>query len=73
MTRTIGLILCVVGVIGLVWGGITYTTREKVVDLGPIEITNEKKHNFPLPPITGAVALVGGLVILFAGKGRGPA
>lgn len=69
MTRTIGLILCVVGVIGLVWGGITYTTREKVVDLGPIEITNEKKHNFPLPPIVGALALIGGIVILVTSKG----
>lgn len=68
MTRTIGLILCVLGVIGLVWGGMTYTTREKVVDLGPIEITNEKKHTLPLPPIIGAVALIGGIVILVTSK-----
>lgn len=68
MTRTIGLILCVVGVIGLVWGGVTYTTREKVVDLGPIEITSEKKRTLPLPPIIGVVALIGGIGILLTSK-----
>lgn len=68
MTRTVGLILCVVGVIGLVWGGITYTTREKVVDLGPIQISNEKTHNIPLPPIAGALALIGGIAILVTSK-----
>lgn len=68
MSRTIGLILCVVGVIGLVWGGLTYTTEEKVVDIGPIEITKEKKRKIPFPPIVGAVALVAGLVVLGTSK-----
>lgn len=42
MRRTVGVILCVIGVIGLVWGGITYTTEEQVVDVGPVEITSER-------------------------------
>ena len=68
MNRTLGLILIAIGLIGLVWGGVTYTTREKVIDLGPIQATREKTHNLPLPPIAGAVALIGGIAVLALGK-----
>jgi len=51
MNKTLGLILIGLGLIGLAWGGFTYTTREKVVDIGPIHATREKTHNIPLPPI----------------------
>ena len=68
MTKTFGIILIVLGLFGLAWGGFTYTTTEKVVDIGPIHATREKKHNVPLPPIAGAVALIGGVVLLVAGK-----
>lgn len=66
--KTIGIVLIVLGIIGIVWGGITYTTREKVLDIGPIEATREKTHNFPVPPVAGAVALVGGIVLLVGKK-----
>ena len=66
MNKTLGVILCVLGLIGLAWGGFTYTTREKVVDIGPIHASRNKTHNIPLPPIAGAVALVGGVVLLVA-------
>jgi drug/metabolite transporter (DMT)-like permease len=68
VTKTFGIILIVLGLFGLAWGGFTYTTTEKVVDIGPIHATREKKHNVPLPPIAGAVALIGGVVLLVAGK-----
>src|ERR1700690_3415444 len=68
VNKTLGIILIVVGLVGLVWGGFTYTTTEKVVDIGPIHATREKTHNIPLPPIAGAVALIGGVVLLVAGK-----
>lgn len=68
MNKTIGIILIVVGLFGLAWGGFTYTTREKVVDIGPIHATREKTHNIPLPPIAGAVAVIGGVILLVAGK-----
>lgn len=64
MNRTVGVILIVLGIIGLAYGGFTYTTKEKVLDVGPIEATRDKTHSVPLPPIAGAVALVGGLAIL---------
>ena len=66
MNKTLGIILIVLGVFGLAWGGFTYTTREKVVDIGPIHATRDKTHNVSLPPIAGAVALIGGVVLLAA-------
>jgi hypothetical protein len=67
MTKTIGMVLIGLGVFGLAWGGFTYTTREKVVDIGPIHASREKTHNVPLPPIAGAVSLLGGIALLVAG------
>jgi hypothetical protein len=60
----IGIILIVVGIIALAYQGITYTTREKVVDLGPIQVSADKTRTIPLPPIMGGLALVGGIVLL---------
>ena len=68
MTKTIGAILIALGLIGLVWGGFSYTTREKVVDIGPIEATREKTHTVPIAPVAGALALVGGIALIAAGK-----
>jgi len=68
VTKVLGILLIVLGLFGLAWGGLTYTTREKVVDIGPIHATREKTHNIPLPPIAGAAALIGGVVLLVAGK-----
>ncbi|MGA7412796.1 MAG: hypothetical protein WBW33_20120 [Bryobacteraceae bacterium] len=68
MTRILGLALIALGLIGLVWGGFNYTTREKVVDVGPLHVSDDKKHTVPLPPIAGAVAVIGGIVLLVAGK-----
>jgi hypothetical protein len=66
----LGIILIVLGLVGLVWGGFSYTTREKVVDIGPIHATREKTHNIPLAPIGGALALAGGIVLLVVGRNR---
>jgi hypothetical protein len=66
MSRTLGIILIVLGLVGLAWGGFTYTTRQKVLDVGPIHATRDKTHTVPLPPIAGAVALLGGIVLVLA-------
>jgi hypothetical protein len=63
MNKTLGIILVVLGLFGLAWGGVTYTTREKVIDIGPIHATRQKTHNVPFPPIFGAVALIAGIVL----------
>ncbi len=64
-TRTlVAVILIAVGVAAFAYQGITFTTREKAVDLGSVHVTTEKTRTLPLPPIAGAIALVGGIVLL---------
>jgi uncharacterized membrane protein YidH (DUF202 family) len=63
----IGIVLIVIGIIALAYQGITYTTREKVVDIGPIQMTADKTKTIPLPPIVGGIALVCGIVLLVVG------
>jgi hypothetical protein len=64
----VGIVLIIIGVVALAYQGFTYTTREKAVDLGPIQITAEKEHTVPLPPILGVAALVGGIALLVTGR-----
>ena len=66
----VGIVLIVLGVIGLALGGFSFTRKEKVVDLGPIEATADKKHSVPIPPIIGAVAVVGGVLLIAATSRR---
>ena len=68
LNKALGIVLVVLGLCGLAWGGFAYTTREKIVDIGPIHATREKTHDVPLPPIFGAVALIGGVVLLVTGR-----
>jgi hypothetical protein len=63
-TSLLGLALIVLGVIALVYQGISYTTHKKVVDVGPIEATKEEHKTIPLPPVLGVIALAGGIFIL---------
>jgi hypothetical protein len=67
----LAIILIALGIAAFAYQGITYTTREKVVDLGPIQVTAEKTKTLPLPPIVGAIAIVGGIVLLVMGSKRG--
>jgi UDP-N-acetylmuramyl pentapeptide phosphotransferase/UDP-N-acetylglucosamine-1-phosphate transferase len=63
-TMLLGVILLVAGLAGLAWPVISYTKTEKVVDLGPIEVTAEHQKHVPVPPIVGGLAAVAGLVII---------
>jgi len=67
----LGIVLIVVGIIAFAYQGITYTTREKVVDLGPIQMTADRSRTIPLTPIVGAIALVGGIALLITGSRKG--
>ena len=66
----IGIALVALGVVALVYQGITYTTSTSVVDLGPVKIAAEKERTIPLPPILGGLALVGGIALVVAGMRR---
>jgi uncharacterized membrane protein YidH (DUF202 family) len=65
--KLIGVLLIVFGIVALVLGGIRYTTREKVLDIGPLEATTEKHHEVPISPIVGVAAVVGGIAVLLVG------
>jgi len=67
--KIVGIILIVLGVVALIFQGITYTTQKNVINVGPIHATAEEKKTIPLPPVLGGIALVGGIVLLVtAGK-----
>ena len=57
-------LLIALGIVSFAYQGITYKAREKAVDLGSLQVTTEKTKNIPLPPIVGAIALVGGIALL---------
>ncbi len=66
----IGILLIVLAVLAFSYQGITYTRREKVLDIGPIQATTEKKETIPLSPVVGAAALIGGIALVLAGSKR---
>lgn len=65
-----GFILVVLGILALVYGGITYNRERTVIDLGPIKATATEQRNIPFSPIVGGIAIVGGLVMLMATRRR---
>jgi hypothetical protein len=62
-----GVLLIVLGVAALVYQGFTYTSRETVLDIGPLHATAERERTVPLPPVLGIIAVAGGVVLLFTG------
>jgi uncharacterized membrane protein YidH (DUF202 family) len=66
--KTLAVVLIVLGVLALAYGGFTYTREKKVIDLGPIQASRKETSTVPLPPILGVAAILGGGIILFAGK-----
>lgn len=65
-----GIALILLGVVAFAYQGITYTTREKVIDLGPLQATVDTKQTIPLTPLVGGLALVGGITLLIIGARR---
>ena len=66
--KILGIALIVLGLFGLTYGGITWTHRDTLVDLGPVEVTQNKHERLPLSPLAGGVCLIVGATILVAGK-----
>lgn len=66
----VGLVLVVLGVLGFALGGLSFTRKEKLLDIGPVEATADKKESVPIPPVLAGLALVGGAVLLVVGSRR---
>ena len=64
----VGIILIVIGIIALAYGGFSYTTREKVIDAGPLQVSADRQKTIPLPPILGGICLGGGIILVLAGN-----
>ena len=62
--RIVGLVLVIIGLISLLWGGISWTREKTIVDIGPIEARSQERETIPLPPIVGGIALVAGALLL---------
>ena len=69
--KSIGIVLIVLGILALVYQGFTYTKREKVVDIGPIEASADREKHVPIPPIVGGVALAAGVALVAMGRKSG--
>ncbi|MBF0226231.1 MAG: DUF3185 domain-containing protein [Desulfobacterales bacterium] len=65
--RILSIVFIAISIMAFGYQGISYTTREKVIDLGPLKMTAEKTKTLPLPPIVGGIALVSGIVLLVIG------
>jgi hypothetical protein len=66
--KLIGIVLIALGVVALAYGGITYTKKETVLDVGPIHATADRKETIPLPPVLGVAAIIGGVVMIVYGS-----
>ena len=65
----LGLVLIVIGVIALAYGGFTsFTTKENVAKVGPVEINKQEEHSVPIGPIVGGACIVGGIILLVTGN-----
>ena len=63
----LGVVLIVLGVLALAYQGITYTKREKILDVGPLQATADREKTIPLPPLVGGLALAGGIALVIIG------
>lgn len=67
--RIVGLVLIAIGLIALLWGGISWTNRETVVDAGPLQVQKDERKTLPLPPVLGGIAVVAGALLLLVPAG----
>lgn len=68
--KGIGIVVIILGIIMLIWTGFSYTKKEKVVDIGPVEINAEREKQVNWPSYIGGILVIGGIVLLLADKRR---
>jgi hypothetical protein len=62
--KPLGILLVVIGLIGIIYGGLSWTRKDTIVDAGPIEISADRREGLPIPPLAGAACLIAGVVLL---------
>jgi hypothetical protein len=62
--RIAGIVLIAIGLVGLLWGGLSWTREKTVVDIGPVDVRAQERETIPVSPIVGGIALVAGIVLL---------
>ena len=68
--KTLGFAAVILGILALIYGGITYSRERTVLDFGALRATATEQHNIPISPIVGGIAIVGGLLLLLAPQRR---
>ncbi|MEO8886969.1 MAG: hypothetical protein ABI367_12965 [Mucilaginibacter sp.] len=68
MSRTVGIILIIIGAAMVIWTGFTYTKKEKIIDAGPLQISADRQKTVNWPPYAGGILLIGGIVIVVTSK-----
>ena len=66
--RIVGIVLVVLGIAGLLYGGFSWTRQKTVLDAGPIKVKTDSRETLPIPPIAGAICLIGGVALMVSGK-----
>jgi hypothetical protein len=67
-SKRVGIILIIIGALMMVYTGFTYITKEKVADIGPVEISKEERHPVQWSPIVGGLLLIGGIIVVATGR-----
>jgi hypothetical protein len=70
-TKKVGIILIIVGVLMMIYTGFTYVTKERVADIGPVEVNKTERHPVQWSPIVGGLLLVGGLLMVATDRNKG--
>lgn len=70
MEKIVAIVLIVIGIVGLGYGGITWTRQAKVAEVGDLHLTHDKTESLPIPPVVGGICLVAGAIILMKGSRR---
>jgi len=68
--KLLGFVLVVIGILALVYGGISYNREKTIIDVGPFKATATEQKNIPLSPIVGGIALLGGIILLVVPRKR---
>ncbi len=69
--KLVGVVLMVAGLVALIYGGITYTSHKRELEMGPLQINKTEHHTIPIPPLLGIACLAAGGALLFAGGRAG--